>query len=75
MAHKTEKANYARNLNADEFARKIIKILDDIENINNYKFKSLSDRCFALNTMKIKTRRGGSWQKTQISRILKRTTK
>jgi len=68
--NRLEKANAERKINAQNFALKIIAKLNEIEKINDYKFQSLNDRCLALNYMKIKTRRGGRWSKTQMSRIL-----
>jgi len=71
----TERANAVRMVAADDFARSIVNMLNDIEKINNYKFESLHSRCVALNYMEIPTRRGGEWTKTQISRVLKRVAK
>jgi len=68
----TAAANQKRSQNADEFAESIRDELNKIERVNNYKFQSLSDRVLALNHLNIKTRRGGDWTKTQLSRVLKR---
>jgi len=69
---RTEKANIQRCKNADEFALSVIEKLNDIENETGYCFKSLRDRCVALNHLGITPLRGGKWTKTQMSRTLKR---
>jgi len=68
----TSRANFQRVNNADEFALEIVRKLNEIENINNYKFKGLSDRATALNHMKIKTTRGCMWSNNSVKRVLKR---
>lgn len=69
---RTAKANASRISKADTFALKIVAMLDEVEGINDYTFRSLRDRCVALNCMQVETRRGGEWTKTQMSRILRR---
>jgi len=66
------KANSQRLKNADEFALMIAGKLDDIQRLNNYEFKGLSDRAFALNHMGIKTRHGCEWSNNSVKRILDR---
>lgn len=75
MEKKTKKANSVRSKNADDFAEKIIGVLDKVESENGYKFKSLNDRIVALNYLGVGTSRGGKWTKTQMSRVLKRYKK
>lgn len=71
----TANANKARTASADKFAMEIVTKLNEIEQINNYKFVTLHDRCVALNHIGITTQKGGEWTKTQISRVLKRIEK
>jgi len=71
----TTSANAARKAKADKFALSVVAKLNEIENIKDYTFMSLRDRCIALNYLSIPTQRGGEWTKTQISRVLKRVKK
>jgi hypothetical protein len=68
----TSKANEKRKQQADVFAQEIIRQLDAIERDFGYTFQSLRDRVVALNHVGVKTRRGGKWTKTAMSRVLKR---
>jgi len=68
----TDNANKARVSNADAFALLVIDRLNEIELAHDYTFKSLSDRCLALNHVGFTTAKGGEWTKTQMSRVLKR---
>ena len=55
--------------NADDFAKKIVPIIQDIKNSGTTTLKSIAAE---LNLRNIKTARGKSWNPIQVSRILKR---
>ena len=70
----TDSANKERADKANKFALLVVNKLNDIEQEHDYIFKSLNDRCVALNHLGFTTAKGGKWTKTQMSRILKRAT-
>ncbi len=65
-------ANLKRTNNADEFANHIIEKLWEFEELSGHQFKSLKGRAYALNSLKIKTRRGSKWSAASVRRILLR---
>jgi len=68
----TSKANLQRVKNANEFALMIVRELNKIHRENNYEFKGLNDRAFALNHLGIKTKRGCEWSNNSVKRVLER---
>ena len=75
MDNQTNKATQARVSKADAFALLVVEELKGIEALNGYTFKSLNDRCLALNYLGFTTAKGGKWTKTQMSRVLSRAEK
>jgi hypothetical protein len=66
------KANQKRTSIADDFALKIVNILDEFAETYDRKFSSLGQRLRYLNEIEITRRNGSEWDKTAIRRVIER---